>query len=471
MSRIGLSIATVEYGILKARSRAESQIAKATLRIATGEQMQSPADGPADYMRLSQLQSEQALLTSTMNNISRATTVAGGAADTLDLIRAQVVLIQTELEKEFDTENPMSADDRTASQAAIDDAITAINNLSRTEFEGIRPLDGSGTYFSSYDTTEVAGVEVYRKAGTTTQTVEGAVTKAAQAGSITYTGDASDLITDDATFTLTGSDGSKTFSVTAGETLDSLADQINDSSYQTRLVASVDAASHTLTVSTVDYGSAATASIDVASGTFTTDATSAQGVDAEATLNGQNYTAAGNVFSIHNEMLDVRIEIASDFSGTLEDISIGGSAPSFDVWGEPSLPVALSLPGVQAVRLGGVSGNLQELASGGSLSGLDSNAAAALRVVEESLSDLDRIEGITSGYVDGTLAAASSVAAARSDNIDDSIEAINGVNYEQQQAVIDLYSDLADNATAGLIIMSQQRSAIVTLIQQMAGLT
>ena len=57
------------------------------------------------------------------------------------------------------------------------------------------------------------------------------------------------------------------------------------------------------------------------------------------------------------------------------------------------------------------------------------------------------------------------------DDLETSIDAINLVNDTEEMARVAYFQDLAANAVAGLSILSLQRSSIVTLIQQIAGLT
>ena len=56
------------------------------------------------------------------------------------------------------------------------------------------------------------------------------------------------------------------------------------------------------------------------------------------------------------------------------------------------------------------------------------------------------------------------------EDLQDAIDQTDGYNEEEEEILLQKNLDLGNNALAGLAILSQQRSSIVTLIQQIAGL-
>ena len=125
----------------------------------------------------------------------------------------------------------------------------------------------------------------------------------------------------------------------------------------------------------------------------------ADGTDALATINGQSLTGDGNQFTITDGSGTFTMEFAPGFTGASDPVTVSSSSSSsplqtlltFVLSVGRSL-TSLSRPGLQAASLGGSTGTLDQLASGGSKAGLGSNAADAVRIADEALADLTRIE-------------------------------------------------------------------------------
>ena len=72
--------------------------------------------------------------------------------------------------------------------------------------------------------------------------------------------------------------------------------------------------------------------------------------------------------------------------------------------------------------LGGPSGRLDQLASGGTLDGLDSNTSQAIRVVDEALADLTRIEGAVDGFFNSAITSTSDLLSALETDLEDAVD-------------------------------------------------
>ncbi len=130
----------------------------------------------------------------------------------------------------------------------------------------------------------------------------------------------------------------------------------------------------------------------------------------------------------------------------------------------------LSIPGLQAIRLGGLSGTLDQIASGGEFSGLDGNTSRAIRIVDEALGDITRVEGSVDGFYDAAITSSSNLLSELEEDLEEAIVQTDGYDANEESVLLAKSQQLGANAVAGLSILNQQRSSIVLLIQQLAGL-
>ena len=471
MARIGVSVAGIERKLLDNLSYVNAQIALSALKMSTGHNINSPADNPTQFQRLSTYQTQLAATTAAVNNLSAAGTVVSQAQDGIDTIQSQLSTIRTILLT--DKDHTLTPDQRAAAQAKVDEAVALINEAAGTEYGGNKLLSGSANYdFAGLNPGQVSNVAVYQ----TTRgpsSISAQVTQTATKAALTYTGNASNQVTADATFTLTGSLGTQSITVETGDTLASVAETINNRSYSTGVVATVDETAHTLTMSSVNYGSSAKASIAVSSGTFTTVGNTT-GTNAEAVINGTTYTdtssnVQGNTFTVNDSGFSFSITFQSGYTGTITPITVEGNA--FTVAGNPdsSMTSTVAVAAMYSNDLGALSGKVSDLATGGSLSGLGDNTAQAIRVIDEALGQMTRNEGLVNGFYNASIESASALMTNLQTNLQDSIDAIDQTNDTEQQALIDYYTKLSDNTSMSMLIIAQQQLAVTDILRSIAG--
>jgi len=367
----------------------------------------------------------------------------------------------------------LTAAQRTANQAAIDAAIQQINTLAATDIDGRRLLDGSADFtYTGANNTQISNVQAYSLGPASSQTIAGNVTTAAQRALLTHT-EGTGLITNDAVFSLTGDRGSASITVTTGESLATVATRINAESHLTGVTATV--AGNDLRLQSIAYGSAADVQVEVTSGTFAvaggTGSGTDTGVDAVATINGQSYTGEGNHFSVSRNGFRFDVDFVAGFSGAFSTVTVSGSGLVFATSSDLSRRASLSIPGVHAAELGGLSGRLTDLMTGGSLDGLGSNSPLAVRVVDEALARLTIIEGNVDGFATATLDSSRTLYEDLDEQILTAINSINEVDEAAEETLLAKNQALASNAVAGLAILNQQRQSIVALLQHIAGLS
>jgi len=477
MGRIGAHLSGVERTLLNHLAEANAAATINSLRIATGQKVNAPSDDPSTFLALSRLQSHLSSVTATMSNVTAASSMVTQVQTTLDQIRTQLDTIRTELVQDVDRE--LTSEERAEAQANIDAAISEINELAGTEIEGRRLLDGSADFMvSGVSSTQVADLRVHRIPYGSSPTISGTVHTTGTQADLVYTGSGGN-VTDDATFTLTGARGSASITVTNGEDLQNdVAERINDQSHLTGVTAS--ASGNELTLTSIEYGSDVEISVVVSSGTFSVtggngDGT-ANGSDAVATINGTHTdygsaTVDGNRVTFSQNGLHFEIEFAPGFTGDFNTITVSGDALTFALSSSLDHRSTLSIPGLHAARLGGHSGTLDQIASGGDVSGLDGNTSQAIRIVDEALADLTRVEGSVDGFQTAAVTTASNLLADLEDDLEDAITETDGYDANEEALLLAKNQQLAANALSGLSVLSQQRAEIVLLVQQIAGLT
>jgi flagellin-like hook-associated protein FlgL len=474
MARIGSAISGIELQLLNNLAAANAEVTLSNFRMATGHKINSPKDNPSAFVTLSGVQSQLNVVTSTLSNVTAADSMVSQTSTTLNSTQSQINTIRTELLK--DKNHTLTPDQRAESQAKIDAAINQINSLAGTSIMGKTVLSGSANYtYSGVNDAQVTNLVVHSKPKGDS-TISGQVLSTATQAQLSYTGSSGE-VTDPAKFTLTGQRGSVTVTVTAGETLTDVRDFVNNNSYITGVTAAIDGLNpDQLNFTSVDYGSSAVVDVNVISGSFTvSDSGHATGTNASAIINGITFdsssnSVSGNSFAVSNNGLNFEIDFKSGFTGTFDTVTVSGNALSFALSTNLSQPSTLAIPAVYASDLGGVSGTLNELYTGGSLSGLGDKTSQALQVVDEALGTLGQVQASVSGFYNSAITSSYNMLTDLQDGLGKYIDSIDKVNDAEETARSVYYQALADNTVSALTIINQQRMSIVNMLQDIAGL-
>jgi hypothetical protein len=168
-----------------------------------------------------------------------------------------------------------------------------------------------------------------------TRTLSGTVTQVATQAQLNFQGNFLGLAGTTATFRLTGSTGTAQVSVSALESLTTVANRINALTSTTGVTAT--RSGNQLIFRSTGVGSTAIVDIDVLSGTFNTTGGSgngfAQGGNAAAVINGQAVTAIGNNFTLTDSVGTYSFTTVQGFTGSLSPITIVSTPGEFDVIG------------------------------------------------------------------------------------------------------------------------------------------
>jgi hypothetical protein len=454
MSRIGASLSGLEQLFLKQLQAVDSAALNSAIKLATGKQVPRPSFDPSAFVLISSFENRLNVVESTQPQVDVAANIGAESQLALDEYRTQLTAIRSALL--LDEEQSLTAEERAVQQSLVDASIEQIQGIVGREIGGRTYLDGSTNYtFSGKDSSQIGEIQAFALRETT---FSGSVSSAATQSVASYTGTAGNIDSGDATFTLSGKRGATTVSVIDGETLAEVASRINQESHKTGITA--EAAGDTLTFTTVDYGDNARLDLAVSSGTFTT-AVSATG----------NTQLDGNRVSYTNNGAHVSFEFQSGFTGTFNPVTVSDTnVAKFSLTPEINNVSTFSLPSVQAERMGGVSGKLSDLLSGGSLSGLGANTSGAIRVIDEALADLTLIEGRVDAFADITVASSAKLLEDFKGELSDTLQTLNTVDEDRESLLLAKNQTLASTTISALSILQRQQFNTLGLVQLLAGI-
>ncbi len=215
-------------------------------------------------------------------------------------------------------------------------------------------------------------------------------------------------ITQDLTFELSGKSGVEIFTFSAGTSIATLETTIDSFSDSTGVDATINGT--TLEIKSTEYGKAAFVDISIISeavgGTFTAALGTGDrksGLDIVATINGIQARGEGNNLSINTTTLDISTTVAAGFSGTA-NLTITGGGALFQLGPDVvnNQQVRLGITSLNTAKLGGVTGRLFQLASGGSAA-LETSPTLAAKIVEEAINSVTSLRGRLGAFQKTTL--------------------------------------------------------------------
>jgi flagellin len=277
-------------------------------------------------------------------------------------------------------------------------------------------------------------------------------------------------LSEDVVFELSGETGAEVFNFQAGTTLDSVVDAINLFTDATGVTAS--GATTTLTLSSSAYGSNAFVDVKVltedSTGDFTTaiaQGSRATGADALARINGLLATADGNALSVNTASLDVSIELEAAFTGTINfDITGGGALFQLGPDVVSNQQVRIGINSLNTARLGGSSGKLYQLQSGGDADlAADPNSAAS--IVEEAINQVTTLRGRLGAFQRTLLETNKNALSDTLVNLTDAESAIRDADFAAETAALTRAQILVQSGTTVLSIANQNPQNVLALLR------
>jgi flagellin len=323
-------------------------------------------------------------------------------------------------------------------------------------------IDALADYSASLNVT--AGNGTYRASTQTTPAV------ANTAGGI----DSSGGISDDVVFELAGASGSEVFNVLAGASLTELINQINLVSDSTGVGATANGT--TLELASTAYGSAAFVDLKIISegsgtvpfGTFTTAVGGGSrntGTDVVAKVNGIDANGTGNRLSINTATLDFKADLAAGFVGNIAFTITGGGA-LFQVGPEvvSNQQVRIGITSVNTARLGGPSGLMYQLASGGTAD-LSTELTTAASIVEEAIDQVTTLRGRLGAFQRTLLETNKNALNDTLVNLTDAESQIRDADFAAETAALTRAQILVQSGTTVLAIANQNPQNVLALLR------
>lgn len=286
--------------------------------------------------------------------------------------------------------------------------------------------------------------------------------------SLTGGADAGILV--DSVIELAGSTGSEVFNLKAGTSIDELVTQIQLVSDATGVTATANGS--TLELRSTGYGSSEYVDIKVISeadgGTLKNsvgEGRRSTGKDIEATVNGVSATGDGNELSINTATLDLATSIEAGFTGTASFTITGGGA-LFQLGPDvvSNQQARLGITSVNTAALGGVSGLLYQLGSGGTAD-LDTGTNLGAEIVEEAIDQVTSLRGRLGAFQRTTLETNKNALNDTLVNLTEAESSIRDADFAAESAALTRAQILVQSGTNVLSISNQNPQNVLALLR------
>ncbi|MFT5522419.1 MAG: flagellin [Pirellulaceae bacterium] len=390
--------------------RTNNQLQESLTRLSTGLRINAGSDDPAGLIASETLRRDITAIGKAITNSERA----GQLISTADSALGQVSNLLNDIRglvTEAANEGALSDEQIGANQLQIDASLTAIDRISQvTSFQGRQVLDGSFDFIVDANPATVEDLQINEATlnDSDVRTVDVVINAAAEQAQLTVGGAGTPLV-GDLVFQLSGETGSEAFTFDAGATLDQIVDAVNLATDTTGVTATNNAG--VLELDSVGYGEDAFVAVDVISedtgggGLFGANLSALrdEGVDIDAIINGVQANGDGNTLSINTSTLSISITV-SDGDSTALNFDITGGGAKFQLGGDVvrSQQARLGIQSVNTANLGGASGRLYELRTGGAKA-LDTDTSGAANVVDEVITKVATIRGRLGAFKATTL--------------------------------------------------------------------
>jgi flagellin len=244
------------------------------------------------------------------------------------------------------------------------------------------------------------------------------------------------------------------------------------------VTANTNKATQTLTLSSSDFGSSAFAEVNVLSGVFETqDADSNlvsrdEGTDVIATINGSRAYGDGLRASLKTATLDVSLTFDSGSNSDSETVafSVTGGGSNFQIGEEVSAngQVGIGIEAVNTARLGGLSGKLYELGTGGGKSLLDVGpsvqGSSLVSIVDEALDRVSTLRGRLGAIQKNVIETNVATLGVALENISEARSQIVDTDFAVETANLTKSQILSQAGISVLSIANQQPQQVLSLL-------
>jgi flagellin len=266
-----------------------------------------------------------------------------------------------------------------------------------------------------------------------------------------------------------GADGADVLSFGAGTDITTIVNALNAVQDATGVVAADNGG--ILTLSSVKYGSDAFVSVTVSdgdsNGTFAGGLSAPRdtGTDIVASINGIAATGKGNTLSINTVSLDMTMTVDAG-SSTDVNFTIAGGGGLFQLGPDvvTNQQARIGITSVNTSRLGGVSGKLYQLGSGGSAD-LETDPTTAARIVEEAINQITGLRGRLGAFQRTTLETNKNALNDTLVNITEAESQIRDADFAAETAALTRAQILVQSGTTVLSITNQNPQNVLALLR------
>ncbi len=293
---------------------------------------------------------------------------------------------------------------------------------------------------------------------------------ALEAAETNLTGGADAGILVDSVIELAGATGSEVFNLKAGTSINELVTQIQLVSDATGVTATAN--SDTLELRSVGYGSSEYVDLKViseeAGGTLKNsvgEGRRSTGKDIEATVNGVSATGNGNELSINTATLDLTTTLSAGFTGT-SSFTITGGGALFQLGPDvvSNQQARLGITSVNTAALGGVSGLLYQLGSGGTAD-LKAGTNLGAEIVEEAIDQVTGLRGRLGAFQRTTLETNKNALNDTLINLTEAESSIRDADFAAESAALTRAQILVQSGTNVLSIANQNPQNVLALLR------
>lgn len=465
---MGLTVTnTNTLSLLNILNRTSAAQSDSLLRLSTGQRINRGRDDPAGLIAVQSLNAELTAVEAAIANGQRAKSVL----DVADGALVEVGNLLSEIESlaaNSTSSGGLSPAEIAANQAQIDTAINAINKIVQTTtFNGKKLLDGQQSIRSSRDataTTDLSDVKFFSRP--TSQSSQVFAVNVSTAGAVASATVANTTSVSAAEFTVAGSLGTATITVSDTDSLANVASAIIAAASETGVSASV--VGDELRIQSRGYGSDEFVSASYINGdTDFTSVSYTAGTDAVVEVNGQNAFVDGLRVSFNSNGTsgEFFLTTTGNATGSAGTITIDGGGQTFQLGTSTSTQATLGIDSLFAQELGNATdGFISSLKSGGS-NDLSSNANNAVAVAKAALSEVATARGRIGGFQKFQVETSINSLNATKLALEGARGAINDVDYALETAELAKQGVLLQSAISLLGVAAQQSSQILSLLR------
>jgi len=401
------------------------------------------------------------LVDAASSTVATVTTPLSGGVDAVSQVTSvETIAITTELGNAgFDITLAENASATAGSPVVTGDAgsgyTVTVNDTGDTDIDDIRAaIEG----ISEVLTATYSGSETFNG------TADSAPSTLSLTGGVSDSGG----LANDIVIELSGSNGSEVLSFGAGTSIDELVTGITQVSDATGVSAAVNGTTATtLDLTSSDYGSSAFVDLGVIEdgGSLFTDDRQ-EGTNITATVNGISVTGDGNELKINTATLDLSATLDAGFTGTAS-FNITGGGALFQLGPDvvSNQQARLGIGSVNTARLGGVSGKLFRLGTGGSAQLTSDNLDTAGDIVQEAIDQVTSLRGRLGAFQRTTLETNKNALNDTLVNLSEAESSIRDADFAAESANLTRSQILVQSGTTVLQIANSNPQNVLALLR------